>query len=110
MTLNIQVNSDFRITSDNYNVIVNRKHVVDPTKSPGWKRMELAGADPSTRVSWKEVAYFPRLGSALSWIVDQSIRESDSTDIEELRDDINTVKEEIKNAITSYRLEDSNGR
>jgi hypothetical protein len=95
MSLNIEVNSQYKITSDSMNVIVNRKYIVDPTKAPGWKKREAEGADPTPREEWREVAYFASVDYALKWIMNQQLRESDAANLAELLDEIKRFEREI---------------
>lgn len=96
MPLNITVNSQYKITSDERNVIVNRKYIVDPTKAPNWVKRQAEGADPTPREEWREVSYHPTLDKALSYIVDQEILDSDATTLSELIDEIKGFQREIK--------------
>jgi hypothetical protein len=100
MVLNITVNSQYKLTSDSLNVIVNRKHIVDPTKAPGWPQREAEGADPSPRETWKEVAYSPTVEKALNYIVDQSIRDSNAQTISELVSEVARIRREIEAVLT----------
>jgi len=36
MTLNIEISDNYRITSDSTQIIIQRKHLVDPTLSPAY--------------------------------------------------------------------------
>jgi hypothetical protein len=96
MALNIAVNEDYRITSDTLNIIVNRRYIVDPTKSPMWAKLEAKGADPTPRTEWREVAYFTGIDFAIKWIMNQRIRESGATNLPELLDEIKRFQREIK--------------
>ena len=96
MPLNIPVNSDYKITSDAMNVIVCRRHIIDPTKSPNWKRLEAQGASPEPREEWKEVAYLPTIDKAIEWIFDQQIRDSNAQTLTELLEEIKRFRREIK--------------
>lgn len=95
MALNITITDDYKLTSDALNIIVNRKHLVDPTKSPNWARMKAEGHDGSVRVEWKEVAYCRTVEMALSYVAEQSIRESDAETIGELLSEITAIRREI---------------
>jgi hypothetical protein len=97
--MNIKVNADYRITSDERNVIVNHRHMSDPTKAPNWAKRQAEGADPTPKETWREVSYHHRLEQALEWIVDQQIRDSDAETLEELVGQIAGFQREIKAAI-----------
>ncbi|AZU61013.1 hypothetical protein [Neobacillus mesonae] len=101
MALNIEVNADYRITSDSLNVIVNRKYIVDPTKSPNWKKREAEGADPTPREEWREVAYVTGIDRAIKWIMNQRIRESEAANLTQLLDEIKRFEREIKAILPS---------
>lgn len=95
MALNITVNSQYKLTSDPLQVIVNRKHIVDPTKSPNWAKREAEGADPTPREEWREVAYCRTVEQALNWIAEQVQRDSNATSIAELLGEIKAIQREI---------------
>jgi hypothetical protein len=84
MVLRIEINADYLLTSDLLNVIVNRKHIVDPTKSPNWAKREADGADPTPREEWREVSYHPTIDKAATWILEQTVRDSDATTLREV--------------------------
>lgn len=100
MSLNIEINSEFKLTSDSYQVIVNRKHIVDPTKSPNWAKREAEGADPTPRIEWREVAYCRTVEKALTWIAEQTQRESNAETVAELLNEIQAIRREIKAVLT----------
>jgi hypothetical protein len=96
MALNIEVNSQYKLTSDSMNVIVNRKYSVDPTKAPNWAKREAEGASPAIRIEWREVAYCKTVEHALNWISEQAQRDSNAQSIAELLDEIKAIQREIK--------------
>lgn len=91
MALNIEVGSEYKITSDSMNLILNRKHIVDPTKAVGWK----PGGETRKREEWREYKYFGTIDKALEFIVEQGVRESDATTIGELLAEIQAIRREI---------------
>lgn len=91
MSLNITVNSTYKITSDSMNVIVNRKHLVDPTKSPRW----TPDMSAELREEWREVAYCRTLEQALNWLVEQQTRDSNAESLAELLNEIKGFQREI---------------
>jgi len=95
MALNIQVNDDYKLTSDDLNIIVNKRVMVDPTKAPNWAARAAKGADPTPRADWKEVAYCSRLDQALQRIVEQQVRDSDATELRQLIDEIKQYNRQI---------------
>lgn len=100
MALNITVNSTYKLTSDSMQVIVNRKHIVDPTKAPGWAAREAKGADPTPRVEYREVAYCRTVEQALNWIAEQTQRDSNAESIAVLLGEIQAIRREIKAVLT----------
>lgn len=95
MPLNIEVNADFRITSDERNVIVQRKYIVDPTKAPQWIRMRERGADPTPRTEWREASYHATVAQAVRAIGEQQVRDSDAGTLAELLAEIKRFNDEI---------------
>jgi len=95
MTLNIQVSADYRITSDPMNFIVERRHLVDPSKSPNRAKLEAEGKSMAIRETWREAAYFGTFEKALKWTVNQRIRESDAGSMDEILAEIKRIHGEI---------------
>lgn len=95
MTLNIQVSADYRITSDPMNFIVEKRHLVDPSKSPNRAALEAAGKSMAIRETWREAAYFGTLENAVKWTVNQRIRESDAGSMDEVLAEIKRIHGEI---------------
>lgn len=96
MSLNIAVNDDYIIKSDTRNIIVTRKHIVDPTKSPNWKALEAKGADSSLKEEWREISYHSTISQAIRSIGEQRIRDSDATTLAELLAEIKRFNGEIE--------------
>ena len=92
----IEVNEDYRIKSDDRNVIVERKHITDPTKAPNWKQLAAKGADPSPKEKWREVSYHTTVVQALESIKEQRVRDSNATSLEELLVEIRKINGEIQ--------------
>lgn len=99
MALNIQVNADYKITSDERNIIVNRRFIVDPTKAPNWAKREADGADPTPKEKWKEVAYCSTVDRALQKIAEQQVRDSDATDLRQVIEEMKRFNREISELI-----------
>lgn len=95
MPLNIQVSANYRITSDPLNFIVERRHLVDPAKSPNRASLEAAGKSMAIREDWREAAYFSTLEQALKWTVNQRIRESEAGSMDEVLAEIKRIHGEI---------------
>lgn len=98
--MNIEITADYRITSDSMNVIVNRKHIVDPTKSPNWAKMQAEGHTGEPRITWREVAYCRTLEKALNWIGEQMERDSRAESFAELLDEIKRYQRQISELTT----------
>src|SRR5690625_3158643 len=96
MALNIKVGNEYKITSDDMNVILNRKHIVDPTKSPNWKRRKAEGASPDKRIEWREIGYFGTVEAALDRVVRQGVLESEAESISELTKEMRAIRREIE--------------
>ena len=96
MTLNIDINEDFRIVSDSHNVIIQRRHIVDPTKSPAFKP---GITDPTIRVEYRDWKYASNIAQCADIILQQRIRESDAVSLRELINEIASFKREINDLI-----------
>lgn len=92
MTLNIDINEDFRIKSDSHNVIIQRPHTVDPRKSPRFIEGET---DPTIRVVYRDWKYASNITQVADIILQQRIRESDAVTLRELINEIASFKREI---------------
>ena len=99
MALNIVINKEYRITSDGLNIILQRRHTVDPTKSPNWPRMKAKGADPTPRGEWKDEGYYNTVEAALNGIVDRRIKESNAQSLDELISEIRQIRREINEVL-----------
>lgn len=92
----IELNDNYRMKSDERNVIVERKHIVDPTKSPNWKALEAKGADPTPRITWREVSFHATVPQAIKSIGEQVVRDSEAGTLKELLDEITEFNGEIR--------------
>lgn len=95
MTLNINVNDTYKLTSDSLNVIINRKHIVDPTKAPNWAKLQAEGKSGELREEWREVAYCRTVEKALNFIAEQEQRESNAESISELLSEIKAFQRQV---------------
>mgnify|MGYP003465025400 CR=1 FL=1 len=93
MTLNIEVSGKYRITSDEMQIVIQRKHTVDPTKSPNFNA-ETMSAD--LRTEWRNWKYCGKVARAIELIARQNVFESDATSLKELCDEIVEFKREIR--------------
>ena len=94
--MNIEIpGTNLRIISDKLNVIVQRKHIVDPTTGPNWAKREAEGADPTQYVAWRDVNYHSTVEKALGWLIEQKARDSEATTLRELLAEIRGFKREM---------------
>lgn len=91
MALNIEISGEYRLTSDNYQIVVQRLHFVDPTKSPAFK----SGMDATVRQEWRDWKYCGKLEHALELIIRQRLLESDATTLAQLLNEMSAIKREI---------------
>lgn len=96
MTLDIEIPGDFKIASDSMNILVQRKYTIDPSKSPSFKEGET---DPTIREEYKTWKWTSSITQAIDIILQQRIRESDATELSELRKEIIAFKVEIQAAM-----------
>ena len=97
--INIEVLGDYRITSDTMGVIIHRKIIVDPTKSPNWAKREAEGASPELRASWTVLSYHPTVEQAMHRIAEQCIRECGAQTFEELLSEMRRIRREISDIL-----------
>ncbi|MGG2024187.1 hypothetical protein AB1282_00560 [Gottfriedia sp. S16(2024)] len=95
MALNINITEDIKIISDTHNVIVQRKHIVDPTKSPNWAKLEAKGASSALREEWRDVSYHPSVEQAVKSIMCKKVNSSDATSLTEVLDEIKRFETEL---------------
>lgn len=95
MSLNIEISDKYRITSDNTQIIIQRKHIVDPTLSPNFK----PGRDATKRIEWRDWKWCSDVTHAIDVIRRQNIFESDATSLEQLRNEIALFRRKIRRLI-----------
>lgn len=96
MSLNIEISDKYRITSDNTQIIVQRKHLVDPTLSPAYDADKHSS---ETREEWRNWKYCGKVTQAIEIIAKQNVLESDATSLEQLRNEIASFRREIRRAM-----------
>lgn len=94
--LDIQVTDDYKLTSDGLQIIISRKHVVDPTKSPFFKAEKHSA---EIREEWKTWKYCGKVEQAIDTILSQRIFESDAKNLKELKSEIAAFRNEIQNLL-----------
>lgn len=102
MTINITLSPDYKLTSDERNIIVNERYFTDPTKAPNWpKRLaENPDLDPSPIARWREIAYFSSVDHAIMFVMDRRIKLSDAKTLEELARIIREFRGELAALLT----------
>lgn len=96
MALSIEIPGGFKIASDSMNILVQRKYTIDPSKSPSFKEGET---DPTIREEYKTWKWTSTITNAIDIILQQRIRESDATELSELRKEIIAFKVEMEDAL-----------
>jgi len=94
--MNIQVNENYLLKSDSMNVIIQRRHVTDPTKAPNWEKRKTEGASDKPREVWRDYKYCTRVEDALKVIFEQQVRDSQAETFTELLAEIKEFRREIK--------------
>lgn len=91
--MNVQITEDYRIISDESNgqFIVQRRHIVDPTKSPAFKD----GMDPTKREVYKDRTYHARLEQAISEVLRLKLIESDAESLAQIIAEIKAFRTHI---------------
>lgn len=82
----IDINANTRITSDAYNIIVQKRHKV--TRKTGEIEYE-----------WRDKTFHPTIEQAVTHILDMRIRKSDAQSLVELTQTINEAKTELIEAV-----------
>lgn len=96
MALNIEINDSFLITSDSLQIVIKRKHTIDPTKSPSFNSEKHSS---EIRTEWREWKFCGSIASACDIILKQRILESEASSLRQLRDEISTFRREISDLI-----------
>lgn len=96
MSLNIVISDNYRITSDSTQIIVQRKHLVDPTLSPAYDADKHSS---ETREEWRNWKYCGKVTQAIEVIARQNVFESDATSLEQLRNEIALFRRKIRRAM-----------
>ncbi|MBU5266229.1 hypothetical protein [Virgibacillus proomii] len=102
MPLNIRINENYRITSDNFNVILRKRKLVDPTKAPNWQQRKAKVASPEITVKWEDVGYYPKIEQAINAVVDKTILDSDAETIPQLLAEISQIRRQINAVLTQH--------
>ncbi|MFM9535723.1 hypothetical protein [Lysinibacillus sp. IITD104] len=90
--LDVMVNDEYKLTSDGMQIVIMRKHIVDPTKSPIFDETKHSA---EIREEWKTWKYCGKIEQALEVILRQRVFESEAATLKELHDEIVSFKREI---------------
>lgn len=105
--LNIQVNDNFRLTSDDAQFIVLERRLIDPTRAPGYKAPD-DGSVPELRETYDNPRYYTYssvgLVTALNYVRIKSAGLSNATTLTELMTVLREESERIVNAINAAGL------
>lgn len=97
MTLNIEIptkqGATYRLTSDERQIVIQRKHHVDPTLSPAYDADKHSS---ETREEWRNWKYCGKVTQAIELIARQNVFESDATSLEQLHNEISLFRREIR--------------
>lgn len=93
MALNIEIGDKYRITSDEHQIIIQRKHTVDPTKSPAFNPNTMSA---EKRTEWRDWKWCSDVPHAIDVIRKQNVFESDATTLDQLRYEITAFRREIR--------------
>jgi len=102
MPIEIPISPDYKLTSDERNIIVKERYFTDPTKAPNWpKRIaENPDLDPSPIARWREVAFFSTIDRAIMYVMDRRIKLSDAKTMEDLARIIREFRGELAALLT----------
>ncbi|WP_353854739.1 hypothetical protein [Bacillus sp. Bos-x628] len=102
MTINITLSPDYKLTSDERNIIVNERYFTDPTKAPGWakKLAENPDADPKPKARWREISYHASVDRAVMDVLDRQIKTSDATTLTEIAQMVQEFRTELAAALS----------
>lgn len=92
--MNVQITEDYRIISDTTNgqFIVQRRHIVDPTKSPAYKE---GVTDSAKREVYKDRTYHARIEQAISEVLRLKLIESDAESLAQIIAEIKAFRTHI---------------
>lgn len=82
MTTNVTVaiSPTYRMVIEERNYTIQKRHIIDPTKAPGYKPIEPA---PPLREDWRDVAFFPLnsagFNSAMQYVIVRSVPDDVTT-------------------------------
>lgn len=84
--LSVSITQNYRLTTDNTQFILQRRHLVDPTKSPAYKAEEH-NSPPEPYETWKDAGFYPLNSSGITSAAQVAIlRDTDVSQAETLAD------------------------
>lgn len=54
----VSITQNYALSADDRNYVLQRRHIVDPTKAPGYKADD-SGDAPVLKETWRDVGYYP---------------------------------------------------
>ncbi|MGG7220953.1 hypothetical protein ACQXR1_11605 [Bacillus sp. ATD] len=104
MTINIPVSPDYKLTSDERNIIVKERYFSDPTKAPTFAKRIAKGEClypvPKHVENWREVAFHSTVERALMDVMNRRLRASDEQSLAELARLIREFRGELAALLT----------
>lgn len=94
--LNIQVTDNYKLTSDGMQIIIQKRHIIDPTQSP---MFDVEKHSSEKRIEWKTWKYCGKVEQAIDLILRQQIFESDAKDLKELKQEVVSFRQRIEAAL-----------
>ena len=94
--LDVKVNDDYKLVSDGMQIVIYRKNLIDPAKSP---KFDPKKHSSEKREEFKPYKYASSIEHALDIILKQNILESDAKNLKELSQEIKAFKKYVKELI-----------
>ncbi|WP_068616483.1 hypothetical protein [Paenibacillus tuaregi] len=102
--LNVQLNANYRLTTDGTQFILKQRKLVDPTKAPGYKP-EPGVPSPELRETWPDAGYYSYTPGGLSALINHvviaSAADSDTEELTEFTELIRAESERLAEAINA---------
>jgi len=93
--LNAAITQNYRLTTDGSQFVLQRRHLVDPTKSPAYKPPAEGSAPPPIREEWREAGYYSLNSDGLRAAVQAAIlRDTDVSQAETIAETLRLYAEE----------------
>lgn len=90
--MNIQIGTEYRITSDALNVVVNKRYEMKP------KEGQTVG-----ELGWKAISFHPNMVQACQYILNKQLLDSEAENIEQLLSVIKRTQKDIEAAVQFQR-------